>query len=42
VSWVANDQGVPVVDRFGFTKKKLPPLDDEDAVGEFCQNLLYK
>ena len=41
VSWTANDQGLPVVDRFAFTEARLPALDDEAAVIGFCQKLLY-
>ena len=41
VSWTADEEGAPIVDRFAFTRAKLPPLDDEEAVIGFCQKLLY-
>ena len=39
-SWTSNDEGESIVDQFAFTKLRLPPLDDEDAVVAFCEKLL--
>ena len=40
VSWSVNDEGLPAVESFAFTTKKVPALDDEDAVIAFCQKLI--
>jgi hypothetical protein len=40
VSWTADQEGVPIVDQFAFTKAKLPDLGDEEAVADFCRKLL--
>jgi hypothetical protein len=40
VSWTADEEGTPIVDRFAFTKAKLPPLTDKEKVIDFCRKLL--
>ena len=40
VSWSVNDDGEPAVEHFAFTEKKIPAVDDEEAVIAFCQKLL--
>ncbi len=40
VSWTADEEGTPIVDSFVFTTAKLPPLEDDDLVIEFCSKAL--
>ncbi len=41
VSWTADEEGVPIVERFIFTGDPLPDIEDQDLVIDFCQKLLY-